>query len=152
MKKFQGKAAWTYAEIPEAPPDKNAPFGWVKVKGSIDGHSFAHYKLMPMKNGSLFFPVKASIRKKIKKEAGDTVRIVLYADHSKLEIPRELEECLKAEPDAYAQFTALKEGTQKEFIDWIYSAKRIETRVERIVKTIELVLKKQTLHTRVKDL
>jgi hypothetical protein len=33
-----------------------------------------------MKNGGMFFPIKADIRKVIKKEAGDRVKITLYRD------------------------------------------------------------------------
>jgi hypothetical protein len=36
---------------------KNAPFGWVKVKGSIDGIEFNKYHLMPIGGGRLFLPV-----------------------------------------------------------------------------------------------
>ena len=77
LKKFPGKGGWTFAGIPEVPQDKNAPFGWVKVCGSIDDYELKYYKLMPMGNGKLFLPVKAAIRKKIGKNAGDFVRIKL---------------------------------------------------------------------------
>ena len=56
------------------------PFGWVKVRGFIDEFELKQYKLMPMGAGKLFLPVNAAIRKKIKKQAGDTVKIVLYPD------------------------------------------------------------------------
>jgi hypothetical protein len=65
LQKFPGKGGWTYAEIPELLQNKNTAFGWVTVKGSIDSFEINQYKLMPMGNGKLFLPVKASIRKKI---------------------------------------------------------------------------------------
>ena len=37
LERTPGNGGWTYAPIPEVPQDKKAPFGWVKVKGSIDG-------------------------------------------------------------------------------------------------------------------
>jgi hypothetical protein len=141
LKKFPGKGGWTYASIPEVLQDKTAPFGWVKVCGSIDDYEFKHFKLMPMGDGTLFFPVRAEIRKKIKKEAGDEVRIILYPDLSVLEIPQELLVCLKDEPLAYERFLALTEGKQKEIIDWISQAKKEETKVERIASSIEKLLK-----------
>ena len=36
LQQFPGKGGWTYATIPEIPPGKRIPFGWVRVKGSID--------------------------------------------------------------------------------------------------------------------
>lgn len=75
LKKFPGKGGWAYAEIPESAQDKKAPFGQVKVRGKIDFYRLESYKLMPMGNGKLFFPVKAAIRKVIRKQAEDFVKI-----------------------------------------------------------------------------
>ncbi len=141
LKKFPGKGGWTYASIPEVLQDKTATFGWVKVRGTIVDYEFKHFKLMPMGDGTLFFPVRAEIRKKIKKEAGDEVHIILYQDLSVLEIPQELLICLKDEPLAYTRFLALSEDKQKEIIDWISQAKKEETKVERIASCIEKLLK-----------
>ena len=145
LKKYPGKGGWTYAEVPRLSDGRDAAFGWTRVKGSIDGYKFSQYNLMPMKNGNLFFPVKAEIRKQIKKQAGDTVSIVLYPDNSSIEIPAELDECLQAEPAAHRFFTTLKDSEQKAYISWIYEAKKDETRAERIVKAIDRLLKKQKM-------
>ena len=53
LEKYPGKGGWTYAAIPEIKQNKNAPFGWVKVKGSIDDFELKQYKLMPMGNGKI---------------------------------------------------------------------------------------------------
>ena len=143
LEKFPGKGGWTFARIPEIPPGKHTPFCWVRVRGTIDGVEIKNYQLQPMGNGSLFFPVKAEIRKKIKKEAGDRVHIVLFADHLPTEIPEELKHCLKDVPDAYEVFTSYTNGEQKTIIDWIYSAKTDQTKVERIVKTIDRITSKK---------
>ena len=76
LQKFPGKGGWTYAAIPEIIQDKTKPFGWVTVRGSIDDYELKQYKLMPMGEGRLFLPVKAAVRKAIKKEAGDYVKII----------------------------------------------------------------------------
>ena len=72
LEKYPGKGGWTYVAIPEIPQDKKAYFGWVRVRGSIDGFEFRSFNLMPMGNGCLFLSVRAEIRKVIKKQAGDT--------------------------------------------------------------------------------
>lgn len=145
LQKFQGKGGWTFVALPEIKQDKKAPFGWRKVKGSIDNYEFKNYHLMPMGNGRLFLPVKSDIRKKIGKTEGDMVRVVLYKDTSKLEIPEELILCLKDEPVAHERFMKLTEGYQKEFISYIYSAKQVETRAKRIGITIDKLLQGKTL-------
>lgn len=138
LQKFPGKGGWTYAAIPEILQNKDNPFGWVKVKGSIDDYELKQYKLMPMGNGQLFLPVKAAIRKKIGKGAGDYVRVVLYSDDSKLEIPEEITACFENEPKhIYKTFLDFPEGAQKAYIDWIYAAKTDATKVNRISKMME---------------
>lgn len=146
LQRFQGKGGWTYAEIPGVEQDRETPFGWVKVRGEVDKVPFKGVKLAPMGNGRLFFPLKAELRKKLGKQEGDTVRIVLYKDDMPLEIPLEIMECLQMEHGAYEKFTALTEGRQKEFINWIYAAKREETRVERINTTIYKVLNNEPFY------
>lgn len=140
LHKFDGKGGWTYALIPEIAQNKKSPFGWVTVSGFIDDFELKHYKLMPFGNGKLFLPIKASIRKIISKEAGDTVKIKLSIDTSPIKIPQEIIDCFKMEePLVYNTFLDFKEGEQKAFIDWVYEAKKEETKTARIVKMMELV-------------
>ncbi|OJV15941.1 MAG: hypothetical protein BGO21_30705 [Dyadobacter sp. 50-39] len=139
LQKMPGKGGWTYVVISEIRKDIERKAGMVKVKGRIDDYELTGYNLMPMASGQLFLAVKAEIRKRIRKEEGDWVKIVLYADESALAIPQELIDCLKDEPQAYANFVKLSEGAQKEFRDWVYAAKKDETKVERIAKMIQML-------------
>src|SRR3982751_6241488 len=113
LERFTGKGGWTYAHIPEIVKDKTNPFGWVRVKGTIDGYEIRKYHLMPMGNGSLFLPVKAEIRKKIKKDVGDLIHVILYPDAEPLETPEEILLCLKDEPSAFKFYNSLSESEQK---------------------------------------
>ncbi len=134
LEKFSGKGGWTYTIIPEILPDKHTAFGSVKVKGSIDGFEIKNYHLMPFLSGSeqLFLPIKAEIRKKIKKQAGDYVHIVLYPDNEPLEVPEELLLCLQDDSEASQFFHSLNETEQQKFVKWIYSAKTDQTKVDRM--------------------
>lgn len=145
LEKYPGKGGWTYAAIPELLQDKNAPFGWVKVKGSIDGFEIKNYKLMPMGNGKLFLPVKAEIRKAIGKKEGDWVEIELYADDAPTSIPEEFLICLESDPEVHQLFLKLTDGQQKEYIDWIYSAKTEDTKVKRMAETMNKIAKQKKL-------
>ncbi len=136
--KFPGKGGWTYTPIPEVLQDKHAPFGWVRVRGSIDGYELKAYKLMPMGNGQLFLPVKAAIRKAIKKEAGDTVRVVLYRDHFATDIPSEIMDCFRMEPPkAWEVFQSFGDSDKQNYLNWIYDAKTEETKAKRIAKMMD---------------
>ena len=137
LEKFPGKGGWTYARIPEIPQDKKAHFGWVKVRGTIDGYEIRKYHLMPMGNGKLFLPVKAEIRKKIKKDVGDYVHVILYPDNEPLEVPEEMILCLQDEPAAWKFFNTLSESERNFYVEYIYSAKKEETKIDRLAKSID---------------
>lgn len=137
LEKFPGKGGWTYARLPGVKPDPHAHFGWIKVRGLIDDFEIRQYHLMPMGNGELFLPVRAEIRKTIKKQAGDTVKVILYRDEDELYIPEELQECLDLDPDAKTSFSKLNHGQQRNVIQYIYKLKNPDNRVERIAELIK---------------
>jgi hypothetical protein len=137
MEKYPGKAGWTFVRVPKLPKGSNNNFGFVKVQGTIDGYKISKYNIMPMKDGCHFLPIKKEIRTKIGKEAGDTVEVILYHDNEPLKAPKELLECLADEPAALKYFKSLTDSNKKYYIEWIYSAKRVETKADRIAKSID---------------
>jgi hypothetical protein len=137
IQKMAGKGGWSYVVLPNIPAVYKQRFGWIQVKGSIDTVEINQYKLMPLANGNMFLPIKSEIRKKIKKEEGDWVHITLQLDSSHLVVPNEFLMCLMDAPKAYQVFQSFSENSQKHYVDWIYAAKSVETRANRIAKTIE---------------
>jgi hypothetical protein len=81
LKKTAGKGGWTYAVIPNVITDKGERFGWVLADILIDNVEANNIKLFAMKNGKLFVPVKAELRKKLNKEEGDKVELKVYANN-----------------------------------------------------------------------
>ncbi|MCK6600853.1 MAG: YdeI/OmpD-associated family protein [Bacteroidetes bacterium] len=148
LEKFPGKGGWTYAALPDIGIGRSTPFGWIKVKGTIDGIEIRQYHLMPMGNGNLFLPVKTEIRKKINKQAGDWVHVCLQADTDPAEIPEEFTECLMMEPDAFRYFSSLTESEKHQYVRWVYSAKTEETRADRIAEVIGRLIKNKRFYDR----
>lgn len=136
LQKYPGKGGWIFAIIPEIKQDKHAWFGWVKVRGSIDGYEISNYHLMPMGDGTLFLPVKAEIRKKIGKNEGDWVHVILYSEELPAVATDDFYLCLKEDPVAYQSFQNLSIDEQKAMIDWIYSIKSNDLKVERIAQAL----------------
>ncbi len=111
----------------------------VKVKGRIDDYELMGYNPMPMGTGQLFLRVKAEIRKKIGEKGRRLGNDRALCRRFCIGNPEELIDCLKDEPKAYENFIKLGEGAQKEFRDWVYSAKKDETKVSRIAKMIDML-------------
>ncbi len=142
LEKYPGKGGWTFVRIPKKFKSKEEKQAWKKVRGSIDGYQIRKYHIFPMpNNGGLFLPVKAEIRKHTKKKEGDKVHVILYSDTEPLDIPDELWLCLQDEPKALLFFNSISESEQKYYVQWIYSAKKEETKINRMAKTINRLLK-----------
>ncbi|MNL62359.1 hypothetical protein D3C87_1863760 [compost metagenome] len=93
--------------------------------------------MWPMGKGTLFLPVKAEIRKAIKKEAGDIVKVMLFAEELPVIDYNDFFLCLGDEPGALKNFKQLPDKEQKKYTDWISSARSESLMVERIAIALE---------------
>lgn len=144
LEKFPGKGGWTYALIPEVKPDPHAWFGWVNVKGTIDDIDLPRCKLMPKGDGQLFLPVNATMRKKLKKQAGDSVQIVLFSADEPPVLPQEISDCFDFEPpENYQAFQQLSADEQHALLKPILAAKQPETKAKKIREMMDLLRSQQ---------
>lgn len=138
LKKFSGKGGWTYIDLPPLSIKSVLPFGWIVVNGRIDNHAITNQKLMPKGNGKYFLSVNAKIRKAIKKENGDSVKLVLSIADIPNQITEELRACFNNEPDyLFTNFQNLSFEKQQVFLNSIYSSRTEDEKATKITKMFQ---------------
>lgn len=147
IQKFQKqgeKTGWTYISIPQKMAEQINP-GVKKsyrVKGRLDAYVFDGISLLPMGEGDFIIPLKADIRKKLGKRAGETLMAELELQQKAYEIDADFMACLEDEPAALRFFETLPNGHRNYFSKWIESAKTEPTRAERIALAVNALAKK----------
>ena len=118
----------------------------VPVKASIDGQP-CRGTLVRMGEPCHILGMTKEIRRRIGKTFGDQVEITLEEDHEErvVELPDDLHVALDADPAAKAAFEKLSYTHRKEYVRFILDAKREETRLSRILKTIEMLKHPRTV-------
>lgn len=136
LEKPETKGSWTFITMPAMPHLPKKKNSTVRVRGFIDDYELKDFHIWAMKKGT-FLAVKAEIRKAIRKEQGDTVKLVLFLDEPQMVIPEDFLVCLREEPKLLQLFESYPEKQKKEVTDWIFSAKTEDDKISRIVKTME---------------
>jgi hypothetical protein len=138
------KTGWSYIRISAAQAAKLMPGNKksFRVKGRLDDHPIEKMALLPMGEGDFIMALKASVRKAIRKQKGDSLRVELEVDKAVIKPPKELMECLADEPAALAHFSSLPRSHQNYFGGWVRSAKTEGTRASRIACVVDAMAKK----------
>lgn len=134
------RATWSFLLVPKAASGKLSSRGQVAVEGTINGQAFKAM-LEPDGEGSHWLKVDANLRKKAKAEVGENVALEFAQTDEPPEpkLPPELRKALADEPAAKAQWAELKPAQRHDWILWITSAKRPETRIKRIANACDML-------------
>jgi len=114
----------------------------VPVQATIDGEPYGG-TLVRMGGPDHILIILKEIRQKIGKSFGDSVAVTLEEDTAprSVEVPPDLAQAFKQEPEAGAIFQRMAYSHQREYVRWIDEAKRPETRQKRVAKTLEALKK-----------
>jgi hypothetical protein len=109
----------------------------VKVRASFDGVPYRG-SLAKMGGSHAVLIVLKSIREKIGKRAGDTIRVTVEEDMVPrvVAIPKELKAMLAKSKKAAEFYKSLSFTHRKEYAAWVGGAKQSETRLARAKKAL----------------
>jgi len=114
------------------------------VKGKVNGFSFRN-SIFPNGKGSHSMMFSKAIQEGAKAKPGQVVRVEMEPDTQKRIVrpPADLKRAMTEEPVALAFFNRLAPSHQKAYVDWILSAKRSETRENRIAQPAQRLARGQ---------
>jgi len=128
----------------EVPFDVENVFGSKrpKIKAMIEGVPYRGL-LTRMGGPNHMLIILKGIREQVGKTFGDEIQVSveLDAEERVIEVPKDLLKELKKDTEAKAFFEKLSFTHRREYVNWINEAKKEETRLNRIAKTIEMLKK-----------
>lgn len=132
--------SWTFLVLPKTASAKLPTRGMTTVEGSINGHPF-RATLEPDGRRSHWLKVSRKLREAAGAKAGDVVTLEVISAKEQLEpkVPTDLRKALAAAPEARAVWCDITPTARRDWVLWIVSAKRAETRARRIGNACDML-------------
>ncbi len=139
------KSSWTFLTLSTAASKRLPSRGMVSVKGTFNGSPF-QAALDPDGKGGHWLKVERKLSEAAGAEAGDTVTLeiapVAPDEEPEPKVPPDLKKALSAAPAKAREVWAdITPAGRRDFIHWITSGKRAETRVKRIDTACDMLAK-----------
>ncbi|HZZ65366.1 MAG TPA: YdeI/OmpD-associated family protein [Candidatus Baltobacteraceae bacterium] len=132
--------SWTFLTLPKNASAKLPSRGMASVEGLINGSPF-QATLEPDGQGSHWLKVDRRLGKAAGAAAGDvvTLEIAPVGEEPEPAVPEDLRKALDAAPKSRALWSQITPVARRDWIYWIVTAKRPETRAIRIEKTCSML-------------
>jgi len=140
-----GNSGGAYLEFPFSTQEIFGTNNRIPVRINFNGEPYRG-SLVRMGTECHIVPILKTIREKIGKGIGDSVEVEVFLDDEPrlVEVPQDVQDAMKRNPQAKEKFTALSYSHQREYVLWIDEAKKVETRQRRIEKLIATLLSEKT--------
>lgn len=131
-----------FVEFPFSTEELFGKKGQVKIKALFDGKIEYRGSLVKMKSDCHILGLTQEIRKQLGKTFGDEVSVSLIEDKEerKVEIADDVAQIFNENKEAKELFDKMSYTHKKEYIRWIEEAKKPETRENRKIKMIQMIL------------
>ncbi len=136
-----------YVEFPYDVRNEFNGKGRVKIKAYFDGILYRG-SLVNMGGLCHVIGLRKDIQRVLGKNTGDTVHMIVEEDLDErvVEIPEDMNEALGSDKTIFEFFQKLSYSHKRDYVQWIESAKKQETRVSRLQKMIEMLKQRKLLH------
>jgi hypothetical protein len=126
-------ADWTFLVLPAAASAKLPTRSMVTVDGTIEGERF-QATLEPDGQGSHWLKIDKALSEAAGVAAGDTVALEIapVAKEPEPKVPDDLRKALAANAAAKATWADITPVARRDWVHWVTSGKKAETRVKRI--------------------
>lgn len=133
-------ATWTFLVLPKAASAKLPTRAIVTVEGTLNGASFLA-ALEPDGQGSHWLKVPGKLREAAGAVTGDNVVLEFAPSEQEPEprLPMDLRKALAAAPKANAVWSDITTKARRDWIQWITSPRKAETRERRINNACEML-------------
>lgn len=123
------------------PFDIKEVFGAKRVKVFATFDDVEYRGSIVSMGGRYLIGITQKIRKEIGKDFGDTVKVTVRKDEQErvVTLPEDFEAALKQDSEALAFWHTLSYTNQREYDNWITSAKKEVTRKNRIEKAVDML-------------
>lgn len=135
-------ASWTFLILPDRASVELPTRGQTTVEGTLNGCPIT-VTLDPDGQGGHWLKVDRKLREAVNAQAGDvvTLEIAPVAEEPEPRVPTDLRKALAAAPKAREVFSDITPVARRDWIHWITSGKRAETRAIRIDKACDMLAK-----------
>jgi hypothetical protein len=123
--------SWTFLTLPKDASAKLPSRGMAAVEGTINGFPF-RATLEPDGQRSHWLRVNRKMREVAGADGGDVVTLEIAPVEEEHRVPADLRKALAAAPKARTLWSDITPIARRDWIQWITSAKRRETRARRI--------------------
>jgi len=132
--------SWSFLTVPKNASAKLPTRSATSVEGTINGAPF-QATLEPDGEGSHWLRVERKLREAAGADVGDVVTLEIAPAQNQLEpkVPPDLRKALAAHPKALAAWSDITPTARRDWISWIVSGKRAETRGIRIAKACSML-------------
>jgi hypothetical protein len=127
-------APWTFLNLPQDASDKLPSRSMVSVEGTFNGFPF-QTTLVPDGQGGHWLKVDQKLREASGAKVGEAVELEISpaAKEPEPEVPEDVRKALEAAgPKAMATWGSITPVARRDWIFWITSGKKAETRLKRI--------------------